>query len=681
MGLITNIKNGITNLIFKRNNSSAFSGSFISLWDKISGSMQPTDFAKQVQSNEGWVYACVSAISESVAMARISLHIQKGDKAEEVKDHIFIDLWRKVNPFMNNFQLRVLTEAYQLLCGNAYWYVIRNGLGVPVEIWPVPAHYMTVVPDRQKFISGYIYQSPGGEKIAFDTEEIIHFKYPNVNNMFYGMGPLLAAVYEVDIAKYMNLYQANLFKNQAVPQAILSTEAILNEVTSKRMREEWQQLYGGVNKTGKVAILQKGLKFQNIQLSNIELAYIQSKNINRDTILGIFRVPKSILGIVEDVNRANAEASEYVFALRNIKPKLIQSEEKLNESLMPMYKQNGRNYLFVKYADPVPQNRELIIKERESRLSTGYSSINEEREKNGDKPVPWGDVPIMSAVMAPLGSAPDAVPPIPPAEPAKALPEGTKSKAFTAEEKKAIWLQFSKRLDAQTLAFKRGLGRAFSDQRKEVLKNLNEYFGKGITKDLGDAFLFVRAEAEKLFAELFMSNFETAYESGANNGIDLAGLQAAFDVGNPAAQKFLKEKIFRFSFQVNDTTINQLRAEFAAGIQNGEGIPELSARVNKIFDFATIYRAERIARTEIAEVENHALMDVWTTATEVVEMKEWLHGGGGNDPRPEHEDMNGEQVAVGERFSNGMMYPGDPDGGPEETINCTCTMLPVVKNN
>lgn len=47
------------------------------------------------------------------------------------------------------------------------------------------------------------------------------------------------------------------------------------------------------------------------------------------------------------------------------------------------------------------------------------------------------------------------------------------------------------------------------------------------------------------------------------------------------------------------------------------------------------------------------------------------------NPRPSHAEMDGEEAAVGEPFSNGMLYPGDPAGGPDETAGCTC-LLDIV---
>lgn len=45
------------------------------------------------------------------------------------------------------------------------------------------------------------------------------------------------------------------------------------------------------------------------------------------------------------------------------------------------------------------------------------------------------------------------------------------------------------------------------------------------------------------------------------------------------------------------------------------------------------------------------------------------------NPRNSHRRMNGETVAIGERFSNGLLWPGDYRGGAEDNANCRCSMV------
>lgn len=55
--------------------------------------------------------------------------------------------------------------------------------------------------------------------------------------------------------------------------------------------------------------------------------------------------------------------------------------------------------------------------------------------------------------------------------------------------------------------------------------------------------------------------------------------------------------------------------------------------------------------------------------------KRWVTG---DNPRPSHEAMNGETVPADQPFSNGLNWPGDENGSPDETCNCNCSVEVII---
>lgn len=47
-------------------------------------------------------------------------------------------------------------------------------------------------------------------------------------------------------------------------------------------------------------------------------------------------------------------------------------------------------------------------------------------------------------------------------------------------------------------------------------------------------------------------------------------------------------------------------------------------------------------------------------------------------PRKTHARMNGETVALDEKFSNGLMWPGDPEGDANEVAECRCSLTIIT---
>src|SRR3990167_10523196 len=175
-------------------------------FEKSYGKPHPQDFKKQVEDYKSWVYACANKNATSVAKCQLCLYKKSYDNRKEneelvkITEHPFLDLIKSVNPFSNRFELLTLTQIFQELTGNAYWYLPKNALGIPERIWVIPSHWVRIVPSETKFVAGYVVQVPGkGHVIPYEEDEIIHFKFPSPLDLFYGVGPLYAAKFGVDL--------------------------------------------------------------------------------------------------------------------------------------------------------------------------------------------------------------------------------------------------------------------------------------------------------------------------------------------------------------------------------------------------------------------------------------------------------------------------------------------------
>lgn len=87
-------------------------------------------------------------------------------------------------------------------------------------------------------------------------------------------------------------------------------------------------------------------------------------------------------------------------------------------------------------------------------------------------------------------------------------------------------------------------------------------------------------------------------------------------------------------------------------------------------------RAIRIARTEGHRIQCTATMDAMKSAKDIGAdvIKQWDSTLDART-RDSHAKVDGEIRELDKRFSNGLMFPGDPGGRPEEVINCRCALL------
>lgn len=127
---------------------------------------------------------------------------------------------------------------------------------------------------------------------------------------------------------------------------------------------------------------------------------------------------------------------------------------------------------------------------------------------------------------------------------------------------------------------------------------------------------------------------------------------------------------------VVDTTWEKVQEAILDGEAAGESIDGISKRIGNVFTQAKGYRSRMIARTETIGASNAGSLGA-ALSSGVVGQKQWL-AASDHRTRSSHVSADGQIVAVNRPFQVGaaeMAHPGDPAGGPSETINCRCSML------
>lgn len=656
-------------------------------YEKAFGKPEPHDSKSFVERAESWAYVCASKNAFSVAawdlqlFKRIKKEKNKLD-LEPVTDHIFLELMNNVNPFMNKTELKFITDMGIEITGNAYWYIPRNGLNVPAEIWPIPSQWMKIVPSKKDFIAGYVMQVPGDPaKVPFDVDEIIHFRWPSIFDMHYGTPPMYGAIHNIDLNKQMKEYGISFMKNSAQPSGILTTEDSLSEDQWKQLHTMWNFKYKGTKNAGKIAILMKGLTYQKIGTTLGEMAYPELSRGIRDEILAAFGTPASKLGLVEDVNRANADANDYTYQKETIKPRLMLIQEKLNEKLMPIYDLA----LVCKFEDNVPLDREFRLREQQTHIQAGYSSIDEEREKDGLEAL---DLPETEVPLIPFSLMPAGTPKPEPVAPGDTSTDTGKSK--DEEKKKSIdikarreqkWELFVSVTGPQERLFTRALVRYFKKQRDKVMANVDKLKSMpSMTKAGWASFILFNLKEENLrLADLSTPYIFEMYKSGMEMGYRELG--ASFEPGIllPKVSRQAKIRVDYFSEKVNTNVAKLLSSEIDTGLANGESVAQIGKRVETVYDKYESWGAKRVAQTETVGATNEALI---TSYKELgVEKKVWITAKDERVRNSHH--IDGQVVGITDGFTlrsgTRLQYPGDrtSDAPASDIINCRCSCDPV----
>ena len=287
---------------------------------------------------------------------RYSTSDQGSDTRRQVLQHPALNLLSRPNKFWSRFRLFEISQLYQDLTGKCHW-VLTKSAGMPIGLWPVRPDRMMPVPDRDKYLLGWLYTAPGGsEVIALDPDEVIYNPLPDPLDSYGGTGPIQSVLTEIDAVQYAAEYNRNFFSNSARPDGVLSVDHRVSDEEWDELTDRWRDAHRGVARAHRVAVLE-GVTWVPTSTAPKDMDFANLMSTGGDRIREALGMHKIMTGLVDDVNRANAQTGEEIFAAWKVAPRLRRWRDVLNFQLLPMFGDLGQGYEF-DFRYPMPVNRE-----------------------------------------------------------------------------------------------------------------------------------------------------------------------------------------------------------------------------------------------------------------------------------------------------------------------------------
>ena len=217
------------------------------------------------------VYSCVRILAE--AIAGLPLHVYRynsdGGKEKAIDHSLYLILHDEPNPEMSSFVFRETLMTHLLLWGNAYAQIIRNSKGEVMALYPLMPNKMSV--DRDE--NGQLYyqylrsvDEVGGksETVILKPTDVLHIPGLGFDGLV-GYSPIAMAKNAIGLAIATEEYGAKFFANGAAPSGVLEYTGTIMD--PQRVREAWQSQFGGSQNSGKIAVLEEGMKYTPISIS------------------------------------------------------------------------------------------------------------------------------------------------------------------------------------------------------------------------------------------------------------------------------------------------------------------------------------------------------------------------------------------------------------------------------
>jgi len=346
------------------------------------------------------VYQCVRVIAETVASLPCFLYKRTTSGKDRAENHaVYRILHQEPNPYMSPFEFKQTLQGHLCLWGNAYAEIERNGSGQVANLWPLrPDRMRLQIYDGKIF---YYYITPdGGERQLTD---VFHLRGLSTDGLI-GYSPIALARETLGLAKASEEYRARFFSNDAKPGGVLMHPGILGEPAYQQLRRRWEENHQGLSNRARVAILEEGMKWQDVGVPPDDAQFIQGQEFQKSDIAAIYRVPSYKIGLLKPgtVSYASVEQQAIDFVTDCIRPWLICWEQRATLSLLTP---TERRVLFAEFMIDALLRGDSDSRARfyQALFNMGVLTINEIREKENLNSIgPDGDRHYLQQNLAPI---------------------------------------------------------------------------------------------------------------------------------------------------------------------------------------------------------------------------------------------------------------------------------------
>lgn len=359
------------------------------------------------------VYACVRILAEAIASLPLHVYEYQDDGGKKlVHDHpLYYLLHDEPNPEMTSFVFRETLMSHLLIWGNAYAQIIRDGAGRVLGLYPLLPDKMDVQRDDKGNIY-YVYSRNSDENpmfkeygnIKLKAEDVLHIPGLGFDGLI-GYSPIAMAKNAVGMTLACEEYGASFFANGANPGGVLEHPGVLKDPS--KVRESWNSVYRGVSNAHKIAVLEEGMKYQQIGIPPEEAQFLETRKFQINEIARLYRIPPHMVGDLDKSSFSNIEQQSLEFVKYTLDPWVIRWEQSLQRSLL-LPSEKGKYFIKLNVDG-------LLRGDYQSRMNgyavgrqNGWFSANDIREMENMNPIPdeeGGNLYLINGAMTKLADA------------------------------------------------------------------------------------------------------------------------------------------------------------------------------------------------------------------------------------------------------------------------------------
>ena len=344
------------------------------------------------------VLRAVTLLSGAVASLPLKLYRKTDDGRMPATGHP-VDrlLQRAPNALMTPFVFKELIMNCLLLNGNFYAYIEYDQASRPAALWPMDPNRVVIEQDDKTGAISYRVNTTQGQQVL-KPAEVLHVLGMTLDGIR-GVSPVTLARESIGGAIAELKHGQSFFKNGANLSGVLQHPGHLGPEAAETLRKSWREKYSGTDNAGKIAVLEEGMTFQPVALSNKDSQWLESRQVTVLDVARIFGVPPALLGHLEKASYSSQEAQNLEFLTHSLRPWLTRIEQAIERSLLA----DANVYVEFTTGDLLRTNLKDRYDAYRTALAAGFMTVNEVRKLENLPAVEGGDTLFRPLNMGELG--------------------------------------------------------------------------------------------------------------------------------------------------------------------------------------------------------------------------------------------------------------------------------------
>lgn len=338
----------------------------------------------------GTYFACIRIVSEDTGKLPWHLfqRLPNGGRQRVIGHPVERLVHGRANSEMSSQTFRETLTGHALSTGNGYAEIQRRG-DVPVALWPLDPSAVSLERDRDNGELVYVVRGPRRSEARLRPSSVFHLRGISSDGLV-GYSVARLARESLGLASATEKSGAAFFGNSSRPSGILETPQALEDESRKKLKQAWQDTYGGVENAHRTAVLEAGTTFKATSIPNEDAQWLQSRRFSVQEIARWFRVPPSKVGDLTEANFSNIESQDRTYFVDTLTPWLSRWEHECQEKLISPA---DRDKLFTEHivAGLLRGDTTKRFESYRVAIQSGWLSRNEARKLENMNPKPGLD--------------------------------------------------------------------------------------------------------------------------------------------------------------------------------------------------------------------------------------------------------------------------------------------------